>query len=292
VVVGRSSGFRAQRWTAATGVVDLPDTDGIGISSAAYGVSGDGRVAVGNRMNVACYWPDGGGRVTIAPAGSQSAALAANFDGSMIVGRANSPTTGATEAFVWTAADGLRSLASILAAQGVDLSHWKGGKLTEVTGISDDGRFLVGNAATAGNKNEGFVVRLELSPVLSSLEQWRLAKFGNAANAGAGADLADPDGDGRPNLLEYALGTDPKASTPGGGLVLARVGDQLVLTFGRIADPALVYSVEASDALGTTGWVSVWKSTGAANTAGPVSVGEAAWGPGGAARFLCLVVTR
>lgn len=47
-------------------------------------------------------------------------------------------------------------------------------------------------------------------------QAWRHARFGTVANSGAAADGADPDGDGAPNLLEYALGTSPvdRASHP------------------------------------------------------------------------------
>lgn len=42
------------------------------------------------------------------------------------------------------------------------------------------------------------------------LQQWRLTHFGvNASNALIAGDQADPDGDGAPNLLEYAIGTSP-----------------------------------------------------------------------------------
>lgn len=53
--------------------------------------------------------------------------------------------------------------------------------------------------------------------VYSAADGWRLKHFGAVANSGAGADGADPDQDGKPNLLEQTLGTDPrraeKAST-------------------------------------------------------------------------------
>jgi probable HAF family extracellular repeat protein len=162
VVVGWSSGFHAQRWTAATGVVNLPDNSAS--SSQAYGVSGNGKIAVGVRGNVACYWQEDGTLVTIGQTGIISTATAANYDGSIIVGRANIGPSSATAAFVWTAATGMQTLASILTAQGVSLSHWKSSQLTEVMAISDDGQYLVGNATTTGNKNEGFLVQLQPSP--------------------------------------------------------------------------------------------------------------------------------
>ncbi|MDB6174478.1 MAG: hypothetical protein JWL59_3789 [Chthoniobacteraceae bacterium] len=40
-------------------------------------------------------------------------------------------------------------------------------------------------------------------------ESWRMLYFGTAENAGAAADLADPDGDGTSNLLEYVSGLVP-----------------------------------------------------------------------------------
>ncbi len=44
-----------------------------------------------------------------------------------------------------------------------------------------------------------------------SMENWRLAQFGSdASNPALGGDLADPDFDGMVNLLEYALGLNPR----------------------------------------------------------------------------------
>lgn len=49
------------------------------------------------------------------------------------------------------------------------------------------------------------------APELSPCESWRQQNFGSSANSGNGADDADPDHDGRVNLLEYALGFNPNA---------------------------------------------------------------------------------
>ncbi len=45
------------------------------------------------------------------------------------------------------------------------------------------------------------------------VEQWRLDYFLSPTNAGEGADGADPNGNGLPNLVEYAYGADPLAGT-------------------------------------------------------------------------------
>jgi hypothetical protein len=48
-------------------------------------------------------------------------------------------------------------------------------------------------------------------PVLSPIGTWRQLHFGSPENSGDAADDYDFDGDGLVNLIEYALGTDPKS---------------------------------------------------------------------------------
>ncbi len=288
VVVGRSSGFVAQRWTPSGGVLAL-SVPGPG-SSTATAVSGDGRIAVGLRNNVACYWTEDGVFTSIGTPGVVSSALAVNRDGSVIVGRANIGLAGATAAFVWTATGGMQDLVTLLKAQGVDLSGWlyKGSpSLVEATGISSDGRYIIGN----GTK-QGFLVDLQPSGgSLSLLEKWRLAVFGNSSNAGNGADAADPDQDGIPNLIEYALGSDPKQPAVSNPLTGALSDGHLVLGFHRVADPALTYFVEAVDSLSGGTWTSVWTSTGASNVSGPVEVADPISLSATTARFLRLRIS-
>ncbi len=110
---------------------------------------------------------------------------------------------------------------------------------------------------------------------LSPLQDWRLTHFGSADSAGDADDLADPDGDGLPNLLEYALGADPQAPGSGPVLQVSGLGPQpsyLQITFHRVADPALAYAVEAASGLSPVAWDDIWTSTGTDNTAGPVAV--------------------
>ena len=48
-----------------------------------------------------------------------------------------------------------------------------------------------------------------LTVTATPLEIWRLDHFATTTNAGSAADSADPDGDGQPNISEYAAGTGP-----------------------------------------------------------------------------------
>ncbi|MEN9678359.1 MAG: hypothetical protein RIS76_4255 [Verrucomicrobiota bacterium] len=66
----------------------------------------------------------------------------------------------------------------------------------------------VGNTqSTAFNDSDYVLVRL--GQPSSALETWRMVHFDGSANSDAGADLADGDGDGLPNLAEFAMGLDP-----------------------------------------------------------------------------------
>jgi hypothetical protein len=90
---------------------------------------------------------------------------------------------------------------------------------------------------------------------------------------------ADPDADHRPNLLEYALATDPLSPDAEPILRPSVTHSQpstLQLTFERIADPNLTYIVESSADLLTWEPTPVWTSTGAENLAGQVVVTDSA----------------
>jgi alpha-L-fucosidase len=108
---------------------------------------------------------------------------------------------------------------------------------------------------------------------LDARQAWRKAHFGQIANSGNAADAADPDHDGRSNLLEYAMGSDPQQpdAAPSGVFGKSPDGQHLTLTFTGIADPALTYTVEAADSPNGP-WTSIWTSTGASNVADSVRV--------------------
>ncbi|MEO7100216.1 MAG: cellulase family glycosylhydrolase, partial [Luteolibacter sp.] len=105
------------------------------------------------------------------------------------------------------------------------------------------------------------------------LQAWRQAHFATTENSGPAADTADSDGDGRVNLLEYALNSNPLVadSTPATSISTQPDG-HVALTFNRIADPALTYEVWGTSDLADWGAAPVWSSTGASNVAEPVTV--------------------
>ncbi len=107
-------------------------------------------------------------------------------------------------------------------------------------------------------------------------DTWRQTNFGSTNNAGYAADGADPDRDGMPNVMEYALGTSPTNAAGQTNVLRQLVSeDRLALTFNRIADPRVTYQVEATSFPGTD-WSPVWQSSGNANIPGPVTVTDEA----------------
>ena len=87
---------------------------------------------------------------------------------------------------------------------------------------------------------------------------WRQTHFGSTANTGNAADVADPDRDGLPNLLEYALNLSPNAATRVTAAVQAAGGNlEYTYTRGTAAyNGGTTFQVEWSDDLTT------WFTTG------------------------------
>ena len=109
-------------------------------------------------------------------------------------------------------------------------------------------------------------------------------------DSGTAADLSDSDGDGISNRIEYATGTRPDVPNSGSPFALGKTADgtKLSLTFNRIADSSLVYTVQGSDDL--LNWQTVWTSTGAANAAGSITVVDNVTTQSHSNRFLRLIV--
>lgn len=104
-----------------------------------------------------------------------------------------------------------------------------------------------------GTTNDVGVFGLLDQSTLTPVQTWRDDNFGNPSNVGAGADGAEPAGDGVPNLIKYALGLDPftpatSDELPMGNIQQALDGqDYLTLTVNRTATaPDISYIVEVS----------------------------------------------
>lgn len=111
-------------------------------------------------------------------------------------------------------------------------------------------------------------VQFSAAPTLSPVSQWRLDCFGTPANSGHGGNGADFDLDGVINLLEYALGRDPKSGVSGNGrssLPEYRRDippNEFVISMD-ISAPApggVLYRIQASDDL--LGWGEVARKSG------------------------------
>lgn len=100
----------------------------------------------------------------------------------------------------------------------------------------------------------GFVVR---NAILSPKETWLQTQFGeNASNPVIAGDQADADGDGLPNLLEYAGKLNPnspsRVNAPSSQPATVSGSSYLALTFRRLVAPAdVTCTVEASSDLTT-----------------------------------------
>jgi probable HAF family extracellular repeat protein len=187
VVVGRGNGGNgdeAFRWTQAGGMVGLGDLAGGPFFSDATGVSADGSVVVGASDNgrvdrqgpggsiggsEAFRWTQAGceGGLGDLPGGAiLSAATGVSADGAVVVGWSDNGLgvrpgpggsfIGGSEAFRWTQAGGMQSVAGWLAAAGHPVSGWT---LSSARATSRDGSVVVGHGQSA-NGIEAWIARV------------------------------------------------------------------------------------------------------------------------------------
>ena len=140
----------AFRWTESDGMVGLGFLPGT-FTSQVNAVSADGSVMVGTSGTgttlEAFRWTESDGMVGLGTVTGEhgSEALAVSADGSVIVG--DSGTSGS--AFIWTSSGGMQDLREMLIAHGVSgLDYYA---LEQATGISADGKTVVGNGIDALN---------------------------------------------------------------------------------------------------------------------------------------------
>lgn len=104
-----------------------------------------------------------------------------------------------------------------------------------------------------------FVVANGLTPI----QAWRVLYFGSSDNTGDGADDADPDHDGKVNLLEYQMNTHPRVADSERSLIARRVVEDagqrwfefLVRHYARATDITLHCQTTSDLGAGFQPWV-------------------------------------
>lgn len=173
VIVGdsfsRSGSGRSEAFRWKNGLMHGLGTLAPDGGSGAADISANGRVIVGHSSSVsrgfeAFRWKDGVMTSLGIPGGGNdfTYATAVSANGSIIVGSGESEQTSATAAYIWDAAHGARVLADVLRDDyEVTTDGWQ---LLEATGVSDDGKTIVGYGKNPNGDFEGWVVRVPEPP--------------------------------------------------------------------------------------------------------------------------------
>jgi len=165
IIVGTgysAAGAEVFRWSSTTGMVGLGEIPGGEYYSEPFGMTPDASVIVGkagtSQGTEAFRWTAQG----FQPLGDlpngifESIALDVSANGATVVGLGT--TDLGPEAFVWDATNGMRRLKDVLLAAGVTaVTEWQ---LTEATGISADGKTIIGNATNPTGNTEGWIATL------------------------------------------------------------------------------------------------------------------------------------
>lgn len=167
-VVGYGTGAsrEALRWSSGQRTQLGFLEGGSTVSSQAYAVSEDGSVIVGVSTSAqsnpdvqAFRWTAAGGMVGLGdlPGGNfRSEARDVSGDGTRVVG--NSSVASGRAAFIWILGGGMVDLLAWLQNRGVTgLTGWT---LTSATGISQDGKVIVGSGVNPTGKTEAWLAKL------------------------------------------------------------------------------------------------------------------------------------
>lgn len=150
-------------WSEATGMIGLGAPPGGELGSFSIAMTPDASVIVGEVTTAngteAFRWTRDGGKRALghlhAGSAADGRAFSVSADGSVVVGYDNE--IGA-EAFIWDPAHGMRSLKAVLLAMGV--TEVEGWTLWMATGVSADGRTIVGKGTDPLGNGEGWMARL------------------------------------------------------------------------------------------------------------------------------------
>ncbi|HYQ02519.1 MAG TPA: hypothetical protein VER96_27795 [Polyangiaceae bacterium] len=154
------NGYVAMRWTSGTGLTSLTGLSNW-IYTSATDISADGKVIVGWASaesevlsgQIPVKWSGGSLTPTaLGAAVAQASATSVNSDGSVIVGYQGGAPTVAT---LWDSG-GAHAIKDLVASTPDFTSAWT---LDTAVGVSDDGKFIVGNGTFQG-RSEGWVIHL------------------------------------------------------------------------------------------------------------------------------------
>ncbi len=129
-------------------------------------------------------------------------------------------------------ADELNGVADIAGFSGLRLGKNRNGRRA-MAGDFDEFKFFDEALDLAAVQT----LYAERPPSSDPYDDWKEQEFDSADRlAGLDADQADPDGDGYPNFMEYALGLDPKAADPPIIPVLDEEAELLCMDFSKPSD--------------------------------------------------------
>ncbi|MBL8761126.1 MAG: hypothetical protein JNL50_07470 [Phycisphaerae bacterium] len=181
VVIGTSSsgegGKEAFVWTAETGMVGL-GRDPTAKYSTAKSMTPDSKFIVGTRsiwktggpITLAYRWTAESGMVFIeddVDSFDVASPIAISLDGRTIVGN-TVPQSDGDETFIWREGVGMVGLESYLKSIGLDVRAM-GYRLHFVSNMSDDGRFIVGQATNPDGYGEAFLIEIPAPGVIPPL---------------------------------------------------------------------------------------------------------------------------
>jgi hypothetical protein len=213
-------------------------------------------------------------------------------------GMAPEAVSGAVAALAGSATDDARPVGSALdltwsLVSGPGVATFANAKSagTSVT-FSAPGSYVVRLAASDGSATAFQDMSVTVASSQTPFEEWSGQHGLTGGNAG---DLADPDADGIPNLVEYAIGGHPGSAASAPRLQISVPEPsvpRLQMDVPRVADPSLTYEIWASDDLVNWGSAPVWSSTGLANASGTARFTDSADLSLRPKRFLRLKIIR
>ncbi len=133
------------------------------------GMKADGSVFVGSKYGEACFWNADGERTSLFADFEYWLSWLLDVSGNdVMVGSRRESMMSAMEAFLWTEASGVVTIADTLASLGV--TEAEGWLFLNACGISDDGNTIVGWGAppNAGGELRSWIIDFDYSPTLEA----------------------------------------------------------------------------------------------------------------------------